>query len=405
MHTLPQQLVPRIGSVYFNLQPYYLTISENLKQHYSFDAMGRFMTGFLKGINYRRGLDGTILAKQKCNDTDKTRRRLSDGETQRLIEDVQERVEHIARHVADGQQAHLLPHLQQILHWDYARLHAERSTFQAIYKPISILPPDQYLAVVLQAAEGCSWNKCTFCTLYRDRRFRIKSAPAFRQHIHQIKQLLGPGIGLRRSVFLGDANALIIPQQRLIELLRIVHEEFPIGTARAGADYTFKGIYSFLDIFGAERKTLADYRELAQYGLKRIYIGLETGDPDLFALLRKPGSPQDCVHAVHTIKQAGIAVGIILLAGAGGDRYAAQHVEQSIACIHAMGLDAEDIVYVSPLVVSGTDEYSLLLHAQGGHALPPDRLQQQLADLKTRLRPTRSSSPKVSLYHIEEFIY
>jgi radical SAM superfamily enzyme YgiQ (UPF0313 family) len=223
--------------------------------------------------------------------------------------------------------------------------------------------------------------------------------------MQQIKGLLGQAIGLRKSIFLGDANALIIPQRRLCDLLQVVQEEFPIGARKPGDDYALKGIYSFLDIFGAERKTLDDYRELAAYGLKRIYIGLETGDDELFALLNKPGSPQACVEAVQTIKQAGIAVGVILLAGAGGDRFAAQHVAQSIARIQAMGLDSEDIVYVSPLVVSGEDEYSLRLREQGGRPLTRDEVQAQVTMLKAALRPTRKDSPKVSLYHIEEFIY
>ncbi|NJL06181.1 MAG: radical SAM protein [Chloroflexaceae bacterium] len=397
--------MPSIGSVYFNLQPYYLTISENLQHHYSFDPVGRFLSGFLDGINYRRGLDGSILAKHRTTHSGKSRRRLSEPETQTLIDDVHGRVANIAPYLTAPEQADLLPYVQAILAWDYARLHAERSTFHAIYKPISILPPDQYRAVVLQAAEGCSWNKCTFCSLYRDRRFRIKSATSFRQHIQHIKQLLGPSIGLRQSLFLGDANALVIPQPRLLELLQVVHEEFALGPAQPNDAPCMKGVYSFLDIFGAERKTLSDYRELAAYGLKRIYIGLESGDDDLFALLNKPGSPQECVQAVQTIKQAGIAVGIILLAGAGGDRYAEQHVANSVAHIHTMGLDANDIIYISALVVSGSDEYSQLLHAQGGHALADAQVQQQLATFKTLLRAPAGPRPKVSLYHIEEFIY
>jgi hypothetical protein len=404
MHTLRSLPVPGVGKVYFNTQPCYMTISENLQQHYSFDTAGRFMTGFLDGANDRRGLDSTILRKQVTAGT-KTRRRLSEAENRALIEQVQARVTHIADHVARSNHSDLLPHLHSILRWDYARLCQERNAFHATYKPISILPPDQYLSVVVQCAEGCSWNKCTFCTFYRDRKFRIKSPDEFRQHVHNIKRLLGPAIGLRKSLFLGDANALVIPQQRLLEMLKIVHEEFPIGKYRAGDNPLFKGIYAFLDIFGAEHKTLADYRELRAHGLKRIYIGLETGDDALFALLNKPGSPQACVEAVQTIKQAGIAVGVILLAGAGGDRFAAQHVDRSIARVQQMGLDADDIVYVSPLLVSGKDEYSQQLCASGAQPLGRAAVSQQMATFKAALRPTRADSPKVSLYHIEEFIY
>ena len=108
---------------------------------------------------------------------------------------------------------------------------------------------------------------------------------------------------------------------------------------------------------------------------------------------------------MQTIKQAGIDVGIILLAGAGGDRFAAQHVNHSIARVQQMGLDADDIVYVSPLLVSGEEEYSQQLCASGAQPLGRAAVSQQMATFKATLRPTRADNPKVSLYHIEEFIY
>ena len=111
MDTLRQLPVPGLGQVYFNPQPCYLTISENLQQHYSFDPAGRFMTGFLNGANYRRGLDSTILRKQVTGPATKTRRRLSDAETRALIETVQTRVAQIADHVAESDQTDLLPQL------------------------------------------------------------------------------------------------------------------------------------------------------------------------------------------------------------------------------------------------------------------------------------------------------
>ncbi|NOK62408.1 MAG: radical SAM protein [Chloroflexi bacterium AL-W] len=404
LHSLP---IPGVGDVYFKQQPFYLTISENLRQHYSFDPTGRFLTGYLDGVNYRRGLGSNILRREMTGPATKTRHMLSNDESQSLIDDVHTRVAHIAAHVEHHAPHHrdLLPWLETILTWDYPRLCKEYELFRSIYKPISILPPDQYQAIVLQAAEGCSWNKCTFCTLYRDRKFRIKCPTTFRLHIQRIKEFFGPAIGLRKSIFLGDGNALIIPQQRLIELLRIVQEEFPIGSSKTDENYKLKGVYSFLDIFGAERKTVDEYRELRECGVKRIYVGLETGDDELFTLLNKPGSPEACTEVVQTIKQAGINVGVILLAGAGGDRFAKQHLDHSIKQIAAMGLRKGDLVYVSPLVLSGNEEYIQQMQDANARSLNEQETCEQVVQLKEGLRHGCGHGPKVSLYHIEEFIY
>jgi hypothetical protein len=406
MQTKTERTIPGLGTVSFNMQRAFLTIAEDLRQIYSFDADGRFLVGFLDGINYRRGLDNTVLQTRPATpQMPKHSHHLSEQEGGDLLASIIRRVARIRPHIGADAPPGLPEWLDRILAWDVERLHAERAAFQRIYRPISILPPDQYMALVLQAAEGCSWNRCTFCTFYHDRRFRIKPPDEFRQHARQVRQLLGGSLALRKSVFLADANALIIPQPRLRELLRIVHEEFPIGAAQSADGAALNGIYSFLDIFGAEKKTLADYRELRDYGVRRIYIGLETGDDTLFALLNKPGSPGECIEAVHIIKEAGIDVGVIVLAGAGGDLFAAQHVEHSLAALGAMGLGSGDIIYLSPMHMSGDEEYVQQMRERGARALSHAETLAQVRLFKDAWKARGSGRPRVTLYDIAGFIY
>jgi hypothetical protein len=406
MQMKTEYTIPGLGTVSFNMQRAFLTIAENLRQIYSFDADGRFLVGFLDGINYRRGLDNTVLKTEPATpQMPKHSQHLSEQEGSDLLASIIGRVARIRPYLDADAPPGLLEWLDHILAWDVERLRVERATFNRIYRPISILPPDQYLALVLQAAEGCSWNRCTFCTFYHDRRFRIKPPDEFRHHARQVRQLLGESLALRKSVFLADANALIIPQPRLRELLRIVHEEFPIGAARSEGGAALQGIYSFLDIFGAEKKTLTDYRELREYGVRRIYIGLETGDDMLFALLNKPGSPGECIEAVQTIKEAGIDVGVIVLAGAGGDLFAAHHVEHSLAALDAMGLGSGDIIYLSPMHMSGDEEYVQQMRERGARALSHAETLAQVRLFKDTWKARGPERPRVTLYDIAGFIY
>lgn len=398
------------GDVYFTRRPHSLLISENFQATCRFDREGRFLSAFLGGANYKRGLDNTFRVKRRAatGSALPTRDTLSDAHARDLYHTVVSRVRHLYHRGRAAIPADLHPWLERIAAWDFEHLAAERATFHATYKPLGILPPDQYRSVVVQATEGCTWNRCTFCTLYRDRPFRIKPPAEFRAHARQVKQFFGRAIGLRSSLFLSDANALVIPQRRLLELLRILHEEFPIGTPAPGGDHVLNGIYSFLDIFGAEHKTHADFCELHDASVKRIYIGLETGDDKLFALLNKPGSPAACLEVVQTIKAAGIQVGVILLAGAGGERWAQQHVRHSLDLIERMGLDRGDIVYLSPLVVTGDDDYSRQMRDSGSRALSETEMHEQVrlfqAALKASGEPAHAR-PRVALYHLEEFLY
>ncbi len=401
----PLKITTTKGNIYFNIQPFSLTISEDHKFVYHFDAEGRFSGGFFAGINYKRGLENQIYTKARDEKSSAIRRFLTLAEKQEFFADLFKRVSWLRDTLQNSEYSELLSRLDAILTWDFDKLESQKELFQTIYQPISILPPDHYLSVVLQITEGCTWNQCTFCTFYRGRAFRLKAPAELREHTQKIKNLFGKALGNRKSLFLADANALVIPQKRLLELLAVIHEEFPIGRSKTKEDHTFDGIYSFLDIFGAEKKSLADYQELQQQHVKRIYIGLESGDAEIFAFLNKPGSPEECLEAVQTIKKAGISVGIILLAGVGGAKFAPQHVENSLQFLLQMPLTAEDIVYLSPLFAANDSEYTQQMQNLGIVKLTEEEILQQIAEFKTRLKVFGQNRPRVTLYDIREFLY
>lgn len=395
------------GNVYFNIQKYSTTISEEHRFIYYFDAEGRFMGGFFDGVSYRRGLDNRLMKKFFDEDKFKVKVFVGEDEKIKIIDDVLQRVAKIKKALSNSENVdeELLQRLDDILKWDYKNLEKDGLKFFSIYKPISILPPDQYLSLVLQPAEGCSWNKCTFCSFYQDRKFRIKSPDEFREHIKKVKEFFGRAIGLRKSIFLGDANALIIPQKRLVELIKIIHDEFPISQSKIGFDYVFDGIYSFLDIFGAERKSIEEYIELKNLQVKRIYIGLETGDAELFKYLNKPGSPDECVEVVETIKNAGINVGIIVLAGAGGKKFYEKHIKNTVETILKIPLSDGDIVYISPLVIDEAKEYVRIMDEIGSQILNKFEIRKQINEIKNGLKDLVIRGVKITLYDIQEFIY
>jgi radical SAM superfamily enzyme YgiQ (UPF0313 family) len=178
----------------------------------------------------------------------------------------------------------LLDRLETASLFDKDRRKTERVQYQNIYLPVGILPPDQYGAVVLQATQGCSFNTCTFCSFYKDTPFRISKPAEFHLHCEAVKDFLGRGLNLRRTIFLGDANALVIPMKILVPLMEIMHRYFDIEA--------LGGIYAFLDGASGEHKSSADYSRLAKMGLKRVYIGLESGSTSLLKFLQKTWHPR-----------------------------------------------------------------------------------------------------------------
>ena len=126
-------------------------------------------------------------------------------------------------------------------------------------------------------------------------------------------------------------------------------------------------------------------------GLRRAYLGLETGDDALLRFLNKPGTVADAVEAVHALRAGGVSVGVILMAGIGGDRFAEAHVTGSVAAIEAMALGPCDQVYVSTYVSAPGTEYDVLAAAAGIRPLSAAEIEAQRQELQAH--PRRSSRP------------
>jgi radical SAM superfamily enzyme YgiQ (UPF0313 family) len=372
---------------------------------FSWDNHGRLWTAMLAGISYRRGLNGKTVAKWQTANGGRERRWLETAEAERLLETARTCADGLKRDLARGileTSPVLSPADSSVLSnaalFDIARYRADIQTYHQVYQPVGILPPDQYMAVVLQAAEGCSFNTCTFCNFYKDRRFRIKTPREFQQHAEAVKTFLGDGLSLRRTVFLGDANALVVPMPRLLPLLEITRRVFNVEH--------LGGIFAFLDGFSAEKKSAKDFAQLAELGLQRIYIGLESGHTPLLRLLKKPGQAEDAVQAVHAMKAGGVSAGVIVLLGAGGRQYARAHVQDTIEVLNRMQLDADDLIYFSELVEGDELEYTRDAYAQNLQPLTPtERIEQGEQIENALIFNAERGVPHISRYDIREFVY
>ena len=389
---------------------------------FTFDPAGRLHGAFMAGKNYRRSLDNRMLCKwaePAAGGRQRRRRWLAIEDARSVIDAAYGLARQAARAAYDaptGVQAALA----QVAQWDAAALERDRQRFQQIYTPIGILPPDQYLALVLQATHGCSHNACTFCTFYRDVPFRIKSPDEFRHHVASVLDFFGPALAMRRSIFLADANALVIPMARLVGLLDVLGEVGRQGdkeTSRQGAALVVPHssfiihnssfpLFAFIDAFHVERKSVSDWSELSVLGLSRVYLGMETGHDPLLRWLNKPGDAQDVLDAVRTLKAAGVAVSVIIMLGVGGDRYAAGHVADTVALLNAMPLAAGDLIYISDFIDQVDAPYAGLAAEAGVRTLDFAGLRQQEAAIRAGFRPwDPDHPPQVSRYDIEEFVY
>lgn len=187
-----------------------------------------------------------------------------------------------------------------------------------IYRPFS--EANSYL---LQATIGCSHNRCTFCGMYKGRKYRIRSMTEIMTDIQMAKEYYGD----IEKVFLCDGDALAIETEILLEILNTLFATFP-SLRHVG---TYAGPKSIL---GKSINELASFRAA---GLTKAYLGVESGDDKVLSDVKKGVSAQEMLKAGQNLVNAGINLSSMVLLGIAGRGDASrQHAEATAQITNLM---------------------------------------------------------------------
>lgn len=196
-------------------------------------------------------------------------------------------------------------------------------------------PPSEWKSLILQVTNGCSWNKCTFCDMYtsENKKFRPKKIEQIEQEIIDVAN---SGITTKR-VFLADGDAMMLPFKRLKEILTLIKQHLP----------QVSRVSSYCLPRNLGNKTVEQLAELNALGLKLMYVGCESGDDQVLALVEKGETYQSSLIALNKIKQSGMKSSVMILNGLGGPELSRQHAINS-----AKLMNEAQPNYLSTLVVS-----------------------------------------------------
>ncbi len=190
------------------------------------------------------------------------------------------------------------------------------------YEGNVIRPPSEADSILLQIAVGCPHNKCSFCGTYREVKFRLKDCEELQRELKfaqtHCKRL--------RRIFLMDGDVLRLPQHRLKELFKLIHEYLPwINRIR---------------LYGSARsvlaKSLTDLKELKVLGLDRIYLGLESGHEATLKAINKGVTADDMIEAGKKVRQAKLFLSVTVLLGIAGIIFSKEHARETGRVLSAM---------------------------------------------------------------------
>ncbi len=169
-------------------------------------------------------------------------------------------------------------------------------------------PPGEWRSYLLQVTVGCSHNQCTFCSMYKDKRFHIRPLEDIFEDIEMARDYYGRMGRPVKRVFLCDGDAIIMKTEQLLAILRKLYETFPElerVTAYAGPRSTLS-------------KSPEELRSLREAGLYRVYLGVETGDDALLHTIKKGVGAAEMLEAGVRLREAGLDLWVMVLLGLAG---------------------------------------------------------------------------------------
>jgi radical SAM superfamily enzyme YgiQ (UPF0313 family) len=250
-----------------------------------------------------------------------------------------------------------------------------------------IRPPSEAKSLLIRATRNCPWNKCAFCHTYRGNKFGMRSVGEIKDDIQRAKDIsdrireiswengeCGEVTELilsmifnngnhyddsfrsvaawlyfgGESVFIQDANSIIMRTDDLVEVLSFICDKFP-GVKR---------ITSYCRSNTASRKSVEDFKRLHKAGLSRIHVGMETGYDPLLTFIRKGTTASEHIEGGKKIRASGISLSEYIMPGLGGERWSKEHAEETAKVLNQ--INPQFIRFRTLQVRRDTDLYEMM---------------------------------------------
>ena len=183
-------------------------------------------------------------------------------------------------------------------------------------------PPGEWKSYLLQVTVGCSNNTCTFCNMYRDKKFHIRPMADILEDIRMAKAYYGDV----RRVFLCDGDAIIMRTNDLITILDTLYATFP----------SLEKVTTYAGPRSTLTKTPEELKLLREHGLARAYLGVETGNDALLRKVKKGVGARQMLEAGTRLREAGMDLWVMILLGLGGQEGSEQHILDTAAMMNEM---------------------------------------------------------------------
>ncbi len=232
-------------------------------------------------------------------------------------------------------------------------------------------PQDEMTTVLLPVTSGCIYNKCVFCSMYKN--VKYCEVP-----FHDIEMELLHGYTYTEKIFLTGADPLTIGFEKMKRLLNLIHTHLPYCACVA----------SYASIKSISKYTVAELSILHDLGLRLLYIGFETGRDDVLRLMNKSHTVNEAIEQAKKLNEARLSFNSILMYGIAGK---GEGIQNAIATAEMLNqFSTNKIITMNLTVFFGTELNDMI---KKGIFIPTDRNERllELLTLLKNLEPKQST--------------
>jgi coproporphyrinogen III oxidase-like Fe-S oxidoreductase len=181
-------------------------------------------------------------------------------------------------------------------------------------------PPSEGDNLIIQATIGCSFNRCTFCAMYRTKEYRARPLDDVFADIDDAANAWPSA----HRVFLADGDALVLPADHLLAILDRLAARFP----------DLQRVSSYALPANLVKKSVDELAALRAKRLTLLYYGIESGSADILKRVSKGASPRAMVEGLGKARDAGLKVSATVILGLGGRAHADEHIDGTIELVN-----------------------------------------------------------------------
>ncbi|WP_373036153.1 radical SAM protein [Sulfurimonas sp.] len=182
-------------------------------------------------------------------------------------------------------------------------------------------PPAEADNIIIQATYGCSYNNCTFCSMYKTKGFEVRTIEDLFRDVDTLSELYPDA----RKVFLADGDALALDTDYLLKLFTYLKKSF----VKLGRISLYASAQNILN------KSSQELEKLRENGLSLIYYGVETGSDTVLKKITKGVNQSEIIESLNKASDAGLKISATAILGMGGTKYSDEHIRESAKVINA----------------------------------------------------------------------